>query len=85
MKILSLTCNHCGAPLEVPAKARFVTCTFCSSRLKITQEGNAAFTELLETLQDTTREIQEDIQTIKNQSFVGGISRCLIHFVQDVL
>jgi len=58
MRVLDLNCNQCGAPLEVPRKARFVTCSFCNSRLQIQREGAAVFTEALE-------EINEDLEQIK--------------------
>lgn len=35
MKLLSLACRHCGAPLEVPTRVRQVECLFCGSRLHV--------------------------------------------------
>ena len=58
MKIVSLNCNNCGAPLEASRKARFVTCTFCDARLEIKQEGAAAWTEVLEDLRTEVRKLQ---------------------------
>jgi hypothetical protein len=65
MKILTLTCNQCGAPLEVPAKTRFLTCTFCSSQLEVHRSGNAAYTEVLEAVQKRTEEVADDVETIE--------------------
>lgn len=58
MKIVSLNCNNCGAPLEASRKARFVTCTFCDARLEIKQEGAAAWTEVLDDLRAEVRKLQ---------------------------
>ena len=33
MRLVSLNCNQCGAPLEVPEKVQFLTCGYCSARL----------------------------------------------------
>lgn len=37
----TLTCNSCGAPLEVPGTANVVTCNHCSCQLAIRRLGSA--------------------------------------------
>ena len=61
MKVLDLNCNQCGAPLEVPAKARFVTCSFCNTRLQIQHQGAAAYTEVLEEMSGDIQQIRRDV------------------------
>jgi hypothetical protein len=73
--VLSLTCEHCGAPLEVPEKARFVTCTYCSARLEVLHSGNAVYTHVLEALQQRTEQIAEDVRTLKLQSRLDQLDR----------
>lgn len=68
MKIISLNCNHCGAPLEVPAKARFVTCGFCEAKLTVEHTGNSYSTAVLEELQQTTRQIARDVAEMKSST-----------------
>ena len=51
MEIESLSCNNCGAPLDVPFSADFVTCGYCGSPLAVRRTGNAHYTELLERLE----------------------------------
>jgi DNA-directed RNA polymerase subunit RPC12/RpoP len=68
MKLVSLSCDHCGAPLEVPEKTKFVTCTYCSSRLVVRQTGGAAYTEVLEALDERTEKIADDVEILKLQS-----------------
>lgn len=75
MKLLALTCNHCGAPIEVPAKTNFVTCQFCSTRLKIHAEGNGAYTEVLEQLTETTNRISDNTEVIRLQNELERIDR----------
>ena len=75
MKLLSLTCNHCGAPLEVPAKTRFLTCSYCSARLEVQRSGGAVFTEVLEALDERTRKIAEDVEAIKIQNRLEQMDR----------
>ena len=59
MKLLALNCNRCGAPLEVPQKAKFITCTFCQTQLSIQRSGGAAYTEALEELGERTEQLKQ--------------------------
>ena len=65
MKVLSLTCTKCGAPLEVPRRTRYFTCSFCNSRLEIRSHGNAVYTELLESVHERTEQIADDIEILR--------------------
>ena len=71
MKVISISCNHCGAPLDVPLKTRYLTCSFCESRLEVQQSGNAYFTSVLEAVS----QIEEDVGTIKLQNELERIDR----------
>ena len=75
MKILALTCNHCGAPLEVPAKTRFLTCTFCSSQLEVHRSGNAAYTEVLKAFQEQAEQVADDVETLKLKRELDELDR----------
>ncbi|QDV84059.1 hypothetical protein [Stieleria sp.] len=68
MKVISLNCNHCGAPLDVPAKARFATCGFCEAKLAIEHVGNSYSTTVLDELKETTAQIAKDVAEIKSSS-----------------
>lgn len=70
MKVLSLNCNHCGAPLEVSAKARFLTCGFCDARLAVEQTGNSYSTAVIEELQETTQRLSRDVEELKASSAI---------------
>lgn len=75
MQLLSLTCNHCGAPLEVSENAKFVTCTHCASRLAVQRSGGAAYTEVLEALEQRTEQIADDVESLKLQSELDRLDR----------
>jgi uncharacterized Zn finger protein (UPF0148 family) len=75
MKLLALNCNQCGAPLEVPAKAKFVTCNFCSTRLSVQRTDKVAYTEAIEEIQERTRQMSEDLKYLKKQSAVEDLDR----------
>lgn len=75
MKLLSLNCNHCGAPLEAPEKTRYLTCAYCNSRLEVKREGQAVYTEVLEAIEERTSRIAEDVETIKLQNELERLDR----------
>jgi uncharacterized Zn finger protein (UPF0148 family) len=71
MKVLSVSCNNCGAPLEVPRKTRFLTCKFCESRLEIQKSDSAYFTNVIEAV----HEMKDDVETIKMQNSLERLDR----------
>lgn len=71
MKVLNVSCNNCGAPLEVPRATRFVTCKFCESRLKIQNNDSAYFTSVIEAVHD----MKDDVETIKMQNRLERVDR----------
>lgn len=75
ISLQSLTCNHCGAPLEVPALARFITCGHCGSRLAVHRTGSAAYTEVLEQIGERTERIAQDVEAIRLQNELERIDR----------
>jgi hypothetical protein len=72
---IAVTCNKCGAALDVPAGARFVTCTYCGSRLEVHRSGGAAYTEVLESIEQHTERIAEDVGQIRMQNEVERLDR----------
>ena len=68
MKVLSLSCDSCGAKLDVPSKANFVTCAFCQTRLKIQRGETAVITEALE-------ELSSEIHSLKKDASVARLDR----------
>lgn len=75
MKLLSLNCNQCGAPLEAPQKAKSVVCTFCEARLAVKQTASAFYTESLEHVEAPTQTIQNDAEEIRVQKELLRIDR----------
>lgn len=75
MKILSLNCNKCGAPLDVPRKAKYVTCGFCDSRLAIQHSGNTYSTEVIEQLVQTTSAIQDELADLKRRAAITDLDQ----------
>jgi uncharacterized Zn finger protein (UPF0148 family) len=74
-QLLSVTCNHCGAPLSVPGDARFVTCTYCGTRLEVHRSGGAAYTAVLNSIDQRTERIERDVAEIKVREQMEQLDR----------
>ena len=68
MKLISLNCNHCGAPLEVPESAKFVTCSFCETQLKVERTASTYSTAAIAELKETTDSLSQDVAYLKLQN-----------------
>lgn len=75
METLSVRCNHCGAPLEVGAGTRFVTCQFCSSSLEVKRTDNSIFTEEVAKIAENTGRMAESLEVIKLQNEIEQLDR----------
>jgi DNA-directed RNA polymerase subunit RPC12/RpoP len=74
-EMISVSCNHCGAPLRVDSATRFATCTYCGAQLQVHVEGGVAYTEVLEKIDARTQQIAEDVREIKQYKSVEELDR----------
>lgn len=65
VELISLNCNHCGAPLEAAADTRFLTCGHCGSRLAVHHTASTHFTEVLQKLGAKTETVAHDVEILK--------------------
>ena len=75
MNVVTVDCNSCGAPLEVGAKTRFVTCRYCSKRLAIQHSESSVYTEVLDDIKESTDKISQDMEVIKLQNRLEQLDR----------
>lgn len=75
METQAISCNHCGAPLQVQPTTRFVTCGHCGSQLRVERSKDAIFTEVLEDLRATQSEMAADLETLRLQNELERIDR----------
>src|SRR5438309_578271 len=64
MKLINLSCNKCGAPLEAPSSANFLTCSYCGSRLAVHSSGSAHYTEVLDQIDHKTTQILDRVDSL---------------------
>lgn len=75
MNVLALSCQKCGAALEAEEKTTFLTCLYCSARLKVVRTKSTAATELLESVADTTKTISSGVEKLQLQNELERIDR----------
>jgi hypothetical protein len=75
MELSSISCGNCGAPLQVPADARFVTCNHCRSQLAVKHTDSVTYTEILEELDERTERMEEELAQLRYQSDLHRIDR----------
>ena len=75
MQAVSVTCNHCGAPLTVGETTRFATCKHCGRQLKIVHGESSTYTEVLEAVAGHTEQIARDTAVIRLQNELEQIDR----------
>ena len=64
VKLIPLNCNHCGGPLEVPVDARFVTCSFCETRLAVERTNGTYSTAIIEQLDTRTESLASEVRRL---------------------
>ena len=75
MELISVRCNHCGAPLQIPGDARFVTCGYCKSELTVQRTEGAITTQVLEAISQKTDRMADDLGVIRIQGQIEILER----------
>lgn len=82
METVAINCNHCGAPIEVSPRTRFVTCAHCGSPLAVHRGEGSVYTERLEeidrrtaNIEDRTTEIQDRVERLSLQAELEELDR----------
>jgi hypothetical protein len=73
--VIPVTCNNCGAALQVPESARFVTCRYCNSQLQIKRTDTAVTTEVLEQINQNAAAMVDDLHVLRRDAEVERLDR----------
>jgi len=71
-RLLALSCNHCGAPLDVRPRAKYVTCEHCETRLRVMQTESPVYTKAVE---EVVKEVADDVAVLELQGELDRIDR----------
>lgn len=73
MNVTSVSCNNCGASLDVDEQTRFVTCRHCGSTLEVVRNDNAIFTTAIEQLRDENAAMQQQIRVLELRQQIDAL------------
>lgn len=75
MRIETIACNQCGAPLSVPGAAQFVTCNHCGASLAVRRSESVTYTEVVAKLVENTSKLAKEVAHLRYQSELARIDR----------
>jgi LSD1 subclass zinc finger protein len=75
MRLEELTCNSCGAPLEVPESANFVKCNHCLKQLAVRRTDDVTFTETIDRLAEQSELFSNRIADLELQRQLDELER----------
>jgi hypothetical protein len=75
MELTKVACNSCGAPLEVPDNANFVTCRYCKAQLQVKRTQSTVFTEVLNRIDQRTADMADDLDAIRRETAIERLDR----------
>ncbi|HET6573820.1 MAG TPA: hypothetical protein VFG68_09480 [Fimbriiglobus sp.] len=85
MPVESVSCNNCGAPLEVGPWTNYVTCGHCGSRLVVKRTGSSLYTEILEEIDRKTDAMARQLAELRYNAELERIDREWEHERQGFL
>lgn len=65
MRIVCANCDHCGAPLEIPFKAKRVTCLYCDASLEVVRTDSTISTTVLEQIDRRMSGLETEVERMK--------------------
>ena len=85
MELVQLSCNGCGADIEVTEDARFVTCRYCQAKLEVKRTDGAAFTSVrkavarverkTDALADEMKELKAENRALSIENEIDDLDR----------
>lgn len=73
MNLINVRCNSCGAPLEIPAEAQYVTCKSCNSKLAVQHTGSSFATKAVSELTRRTEQIESEVEKLRLQNEIAAL------------
>jgi hypothetical protein len=75
---ISVSCQNCGAPLDVAEGVRFITCGHCATRLEIVRENSHVYSRLMEAISD----VSDRLKAIELQNQIELLDRDYLGFCE---
>jgi hypothetical protein len=75
VELSPVTCNSCGASLQIPESANYVTCRYCNAQLHVRRSDSTISTEVLNRIDARTAEMADDLDAIRRESEIERLDR----------
>jgi hypothetical protein len=75
VRLETIACNQCGAPLSVAEAAQFVRCNHCAASLAVRRNESVTYTEVVEKLVEHTSKLAEQVAHLRYQNELERIDR----------
>lgn len=74
-RLYALNCNRCGGTVEIGPDARYTTCGFCGTQLRVQRSGSAMFTVEMNELKTRTRHLEADVSALRDDRQLEALDR----------
>jgi hypothetical protein len=85
MKITAVCCQGCGASLKIEDLTRYVTCSYCRTRLEVVHDDDIVHTRPHEQLEESTRELLGEVKELRLDNDLKQLDRAWERYRQVVL
>ncbi len=75
MDLQRLTCDACGANLDVPDGVQFVNCRHCGASLQVQRTESVVYTKVLEAIQENTDRVRQNTELLRLQGQLAQLDR----------
>jgi len=85
MKIVATHCASCGAPLEIPLRAKRVTCLYCETVLDVVSTGSVLTTRVVEELLARVTGTELSLEWLKIQQRIQSLDHEWMRYRNEVM
>lgn len=75
MELTPVVCNNCGAPLQIPGMAHYVTCQHCQSQLEVKRNDSVAWTEKITQIEAIDRRTEHLVDHVAQLRYEAEVTR----------
>lgn len=84
MKIVNVSCQQCGAPLEVGEGVRFLTCKHCGARLALVEEPTNTHTRVLSELRGDMGVLKARVEAMEIRAAIEQLDEAWNRMLKEV-
>ncbi len=75
MQLETIACSNCGAPLQVPPSANFITCNHCQTSLAVHRNDSVSYTEKIARIDKRSQQMAGELAHLRYNDELARIDR----------